>query len=387
MAGRPFILPSDLKANYTAYEKDIRAAALRVLDSGWYIGGAEVEAFEQDFARFVRTKHAVGVASGTDALNLAMRTCGIGPGDIVVTVSHTAVATVAAVELAGATPALVDVDPVSYTLDPAKLRAACVSLAGGHAGKLKAVIPVHLYGHPADMKGIVQIAREFDLRVIEDCSQAHGAELDGRPAGTWGDMGAFSFYPTKNLGALGDGGAVVTADDGLAERARLLKEYGWQERYVSLLPGMNSRLDPLQAAILGVKLKHLAAENAERREIAARYDAAFADSALVRPRVAEGVEHVYHQYVVRHAERDGLRGFLKAEGIGSLIHYPVPVHLQPAYAGRVELPAGELTETEALCDEILSLPIHAQLGDEQFDRIVTAVRDWLARRQPAAPLE
>ena len=257
MPDTSFILPSDLKANYEAYKDDLRAAALRVLDSGWYIGGKEVDAFEQAFARFVGTGAAVGCASGTDAIILALRACGIGPGDVVFTVAHTAVATVAAIELTGATAALVDIDPARFTLDPACLRRACQALADGHAGTLRAVLPVHLYGQPADLAGILDVAREFRLDVIEDCSQAHGARLDGRQVGTWGLAGTFSFYPTKNLGALGDGGTVVTNDPGVAERLKLLREYGWKERYVSHIAGMNSRLDPLQAALLAVKLPHL----------------------------------------------------------------------------------------------------------------------------------
>ena len=231
------------------------------------------------------------------------------------------------------------------------------------------------------MEGILAVAAEFGLTVIEDCAQAHGARLNGRSVGTWGAAGTYSFYPTKNLGALGDGGALVTADAALAEQARLLREYGWKERYISHIPGMNSRLDPLQAALLAVKLSHLAAENAVRRSIAARYAAAFADSALALPFVAPGVEHVYHQYVVMHAERESLRLFLRERQIGSLIHYPVPVHAQTAYAGRVLLPAGPLSVTEAICGRILSLPIHAQMTDGQIERVVAGVNAWLASQR------
>lgn len=377
MADNAFILPSDLKANYNAYREDIRGAALRVLDSGWYIGGTEVTTFEEAFAQFIGTPAAVGVASGTDALSLALRVLGIGPGDIVITVSHTAVATVAAIELVGAKAALIDIDPATFVMDAEKLRTACEVLAKGDQGVLKAVIPVHLYGHPADMTEIMTIAKAYGLRVVEDCAQAHGAKWHGQTVGTWGDIGTFSFYPTKNLGALGDAGALVTRDPALAEQARLLKEYGWRERYISYLPGMNTRLDPLQAAILSVKLKHLADENAIRRRIASRYDAELADTALVLPTCRADAEHVYHQYVIRHPERNSLQAFLKGRQIGSLIHYPMPVHQQPAYAGKVMLPAGPLPETEAVCAEILSLPIHAQLTDEQQQRTIAAVREWL----------
>jgi dTDP-4-amino-4,6-dideoxygalactose transaminase len=379
MPNTPFILPSDLKANYEAYKDEIRAAALRVLDSGWYIGGQEVDAFEQAFARYVGTAHAVGCASGTDALILAIRACGIGPGDVVITVSHTAVATVAAIELAGATAALVDIDPERFTMDPVCLRRACAALAAGRAGRLRAVLPVHLYGQPADLGAILAIAREFGLVVIEDCSQAHGAVFDGRQVGAWGAIGTFSFYPTKNLGALGDGGAVTTSDPALAGRLKLLREYGWQERYVSHVPGMNSRLDPLQAAMLGVKLGHLDDENRARQAIAARYDEAFRGTALVLPRTYAGASHVYHQYVVRHPRREALRLLLKERNIGSLIHYPVPVHRQPAYLDRLPLPAGPLTVTETVCEQILSLPIHAQLTPEACARVIAAVSHWTRR--------
>ncbi|MBT7301812.1 MAG: erythromycin biosynthesis sensory transduction protein eryC1 [Victivallales bacterium] len=378
MPDTSFILPSDLKANYAAYRDELREAALRVLDSGWYIGGSEVEAFETAFAAFAETDHAVGVATGTDAIILAIRACGIGPGDVVITVSHTAVATVAAVELAGATAALVDVDPDTFGMDPDALAAACESLADGHAGQLKAVLPVHIYGHPVDLSAIQGIVEEHNLILIEDCAQAHGARLKGQRVGSFGALGTFSFYPTKNLGALGDGGAIATNAPGLAAQVRLLKEYGWQERYVSHVAGMNSRLDPIQAAMLAVKLQHLDDENAKRREIAARYTAALADTPLILPACADNVEPVYHQYVVQHEQRDELQQFLRARNIGSLIHSPVPVHKQPAYEGRVELPAGPLTVTEGLAKRILSLPIHAQLTDEQFDRTVAAVRDWVA---------
>ena len=378
MPDTSFILPSDLKANYAAYRDELREAALRVLDSGWYIGGSEVEAFETAFAAFAETDHAVGVATGTDAIILAIRACGIGPGDVVITVSHTAVATVAAVELAGATVALVDVDPDTFGMDPDALAAACESLADAHAGQPKAVLPVHIYGHPVELAAIQGIVEEHNLILIEDCAQAHGARLKGQRVGSFGALGTFSFYPTKNLGALGDGGAIATNDPELAAQVRLLKEYGWQERYVSHVAGMNSRLDPIQAAMLAVKLQHLDDENAKRREIAARYTAALADTPLILPACADNVEPVYHQYVVQHEQRDELQQFLRARNIGSLIHYPVPVHKQPAYEGRVELPAGPLTVTEGLAKRILSLPIHAQLTDEQFDRTVAAVRDWVA---------
>jgi dTDP-4-amino-4,6-dideoxygalactose transaminase len=334
--------------------------------------------------------HAVGVGSGTDALHLALRACGVGPGDRVFTVSHTAVATVAAIELAGATPVLVDIDPATFTMDPHRLEEAVrtedegrkTGDAGSAAPTVKrqtsvfrrrsAIIPVHLYGHPADMSAILEIARRYDLWVIEDCAQAHGATIDGRKTGTFGDIAAFSFYPTKNLGALGDGGAVVTSDPALAEQTRLLREYGWRERYVSALPGLNSRLDELQAAILRVKLRYLDAENARRRVLAAEYDRLLADSSVRTLATRPDVSHVFHQYVIRSARRDALQAYLRSQGIGTLIHYPAPVHAQPAYAERLSIGEG-LPHTEAAAREILSLPMFPELSDEQAAEVAKAI--------------
>jgi dTDP-4-amino-4,6-dideoxygalactose transaminase len=367
------VLPADPKASYLAHKEEIDAAIHRVLASGWYILGHEVDEFEQEFARYLDTGYAVGVASGTDALHLALRAVSIGPGDAVLTVSHTAVATVAAIDLAGAQPVLVDVDPATFTLDPGRLE----DTIKNHRGpRLRGVIPVHLYGHPACLPAIREVATRYNLDFIEDSAQAHGAVIQGRKAGTWGDMAAFSFYPTKNLGGLGDGGAVVTTAPELAERLRLLREYGWRERYVSVLPGMNSRLDALQAAVLRVKLGYLDAENARRRDIARRYDSALATSGLLLPRSDPDTVHVYHQYVVRTADRDGLRGFLAQNSVGTAIHYPVPVHLQPAYRQQVIIGAGGLLHTERLCREILSLPMHPHLDDNQVDRVCEVILRW-----------
>jgi dTDP-4-amino-4,6-dideoxygalactose transaminase len=376
------LLPADPGAGYLAYKDEIDAAVRRVLGSGWYILGQEVAAFEEEFARYLGARYAVGVGSGTDALHLALRACGVGPGDAVITVSHTAVATVAAVELAGAAPVLVDIDSRSFTLDPGRLEEAVAE----HRGRLKAIIPVHLYGHPADMPAVMDVARRHDLTVIEDCAQAHGAALAGRKVGTWGHLAAFSFYPTKNLGALGDGGAVVTNDPRTAERARLLREYGWRERYRSEVAGMNTRLDELQAAVLRVKLRHLDRENARRRELARLYDAALSATPLLLPQVRGDAEHVYHLYVVRGRRRDDLRAFLKARAVGTAVHYPEPVHLQPAYRGRVALGGGRLPETERACREILSLPMYPQMTDAQAEYVGEQVVLW-HRRQPGDQAE
>jgi dTDP-4-amino-4,6-dideoxygalactose transaminase len=371
---RPAILAADPKANYFAHQDAIDAAVRRVLEGGWYILGQEVQAFEEEFARYLGLRAAVGVANGTDAVHLALRACGVGPGDAVVTVSHTAVATVAAVELAGAAPVLVDIDPVTYTLDPNRLADVLVKRPSGP--RIRAVVPVHLYGHPADMPAVMDLARRHELFVIEDCAQAHGAAFGGRKVGTWGHMAAFSFYPTKNLGALGDGGAVATDRPELAERARLLREYGWRERYVSAIAGMNTRLDEIQAAVLRVKLRALDQENARRRQLARLYDAAPAGTPLGLPQVREQAEHVYHLYVVRSRQRDGLRDHLKAQGVGTAVHYPAPVHLQPAYQGRVELGGGRLPVTEQVCREVVSLPMHPQLTDEQARYVGEQILGW-----------
>jgi dTDP-4-amino-4,6-dideoxygalactose transaminase len=369
------VLPfADPKAGYVAHKEEIDAAVRRVLEGGWYILGPEVRAFEQEFAAAVGVSHAVGVGSGTEALHLALRACGVGPGDAVLTVSHTAVATVAAIELAGATAVLVDIDSRTFTLDPNRLEETLRHDAG--AARPKAIVPVHLYGHSADMPAIRDIARRYDLRVIEDCAQAHGAALHGRKAGTWGDMAAFSFYPTKNVGALGDGGAVVTNVPELAERARLLREYGWRERYVSEIPGMNTRLDEIQAAVLRVKFRYLEQENARRRELAEVYQRVLSGTSLQLPPALEDVEHVYHLYVVRSRHRERLKSYLAEQGISTAIHYPLPVHLQPAYQSRVMLGRGGLYETEQACREILSLPMYPQMSKEQVEMVGEAIAQW-----------
>ena len=365
------LLPADPRACFLAHRDEIESAVRHALEAGQYILGPAVAAFERAFAAFVGAHHAIGVASGTDALVLALRAAGIGPGDRVFTVSHTAVATVAAIELAGATPVLVDIDPPTFTMDPQRLADAVRRRRGSGRG---AVIPVHLYGQPADMPAILDIARRSALIVIEDCAQAHGAMLDGRRVGTFGTAAAFSFYPTKNLGALGDGGAVVTSDPTCAERVRELREYGWRERYVSDAPGMNSRLDEVQAAILGVKLRHLAEENIYRGRIAALYRAGLAHTGLQMPETRPNAEHVWHQFVVRSAQREVLRDALRRDGIGTLVHYPVPVHEQPAYRGRLAVGPGGLAHSSAAAREVLSLPMHPHLAERDVERVAATIR-------------
>lgn len=362
------------KAAYLAQRDAIDAAIKRVLETGWYIQGEEVAAFEREFAAYTGAKHAVACASGTDALILALRALGVGPGDAVFTVSHTAVATVAAVELAGATPVLVDIDE-HWTMSPPALEAALKAWPAD-APKPKAVIPVHLYGQPAAIDEIAAIARKHNLLLIEDNAQAHGATLNGKMVGRWGRTAAYSLYPTKNLGAIGDGGIVTTDDDSVAEALRALREYGWRERYISAVAGMNSRLDPLQAAILRVKLTALPADTTRRQAIAARYSAGLAGLAgLALPKIRGGASPVYHLYVIdAGARRDELQAKLKDKGIGTLIHYPVPVHLQPAYKGKIAVGAGGLPNTERAAKGVLSLPLFPQLADSDVDTVITAVK-------------
>ena len=373
------------KAAYLAHKTEIEAALLRAAESGWYILGREVEDFEREFARYIGDVSAASVGNGTDAIELALRACDVSRGDVVFTVSHTAVATVSAIDRIGAVPVLVDTDPATFTMDPEALAVAIAEVkrspefAGARA---KAVVPVHLYGHAAAMSEIVELAHRSGLRVVEDCAQAHGGSLDGRRLGTWGDIAAFSFYPTKNLAALGDGGIVVGPDEKMIRRVRAMRQYGWEDRYISATRGFNSRLDVLQAAVLRVRLAKLDAENARRRAIAQRYDEALADTAVQRPVVAAGVHHVYHQYVVRTAGRDELKRHLEREHVGTAVHYPEPIHLQPAYRGSIAV-AGQLANTERAAREILSLPIYPQLTDEQVGRIAAAVRAWKGARRPA----
>ena len=371
------ISQTDPKAGYLAHKEEIAAAVQRVLEGGRYILGEEVERFEEEYSRYLGLKCAIGVGNGTDALELALRAGGVALGDSVITVSHTAVATVAAIERCGAKPVLVDIDPVTYTMDPNHLEDTLRYIHGSRSPVPRlpsAVIPVHLYGHPAEMPAILEIARRYNLLVIEDCAQSHGASLNGRITGAWGDIAVFSFYPTKNLGAMGDGGMVLTDNPELAEKVQLLRQYGWKQRYISEVPGGNSRLDELQAAILRVKLCALDQENDRRREIAAVYARLLPES-LHLPTVRPGVSHVYHQYVIRTPYRDELRRHLSENKIGTGIHYPLPVHLQPAYRDRFQHKGG-LPVTEKIASEILSLPMYPQLQDAQVEHVAARINAW-----------
>ena len=367
------------KAGYLALKAEIDAAVRDVLESGCYILGKEVEAFEKEFACHAHCKFCVGVASGTDALEIALRAAGVGRGDLVLTVSHTAVATVAAIDRCGGIPLFVDIDAKSFTMDPARLEETLEAVRCGKmpvSGRPRAIVPVHLYGHPADMSAIMTIARKHELVVIEDCAQAHGGAIDDQRVGSFGHMGAFSFYPTKNLGALGDAGAVATNSQELQKTLLALRQYGWKERHVSSMSGINSRLDEVQAAILRVKLATLDDDNNRRAAIAEGYNRAIDKTGAVPPEAAEDVTHVYHQYVVRSQRRDDLARHLRMRSIGTALHYPVPVHLQPAYQGSPAIGERWLSVTEGLSQEILSLPMYPQMTDHQVESVVDALTYW-----------
>lgn len=362
------ILCANPRLQYLAHKHEIDDAVMRVLNQGRYILSEEVKAFENEFAAYIGVAHGIGVASGTDGLHLALTACGIGAGDEVITVSHTAVATVAAIEQAGAIPVMVDIEPDFFTIDPRRIATVITA-------RTKAIIPVHLYGQPADLNPILEIARTYELRVIEDCSQAHGATYKGRRVGSYGDLACFSFYPTKNLGALGDGGMVVTDQPELAHRLGLLREYGWAERYISLIPGWNSRLDEVQAAILRIKLRYLEQDNAARARIAEMYQDGLNGCEIILPACRQEAGHVYHLYVIRTPQRDALKQHLKKKGIAALIHYPAPVHLHPAYRDRL-VGRESLMETERAVPEVLSLPIYPELSNTDVQAVLEAVRTF-----------
>ncbi len=358
----PFL---DLKAPYRELRDELDAAWRRVMESGWYLLGQELEAFEAEFAAYCDARHCIGVGNGLDALHLILRAMGIGPGDEVIVPSHTYIATWLAVSYAGATPVPVEPDERSCNLDPSRLEEAITP-------RTKAVMPVHLYGQPANMDEINRIAGRHNLRVVEDAAQAHGARYNGRRTGGLGDAAGFSFYPGKNLGAMGDGGAVVTNDETLAEKVRMLRNYGSRVKYRHEMQGYNSRLDELQAAILRVKLRYLDDWNERRQVIADRYGKAFEGSALSLPFVPEWAAPVWHLYVVRTANRQELTAQLERNGIGWLIHYPVPPHLQEAYR-RQQHPAGSLPIAEKLAEEVVSLPIGPHMTGQEVAAVIDAV--------------
>ena len=361
----------DLKNQYQNIKEDVLSEISQALDSMQLFLGKNVQALESEFAGFCGTEFAIGVSSGTDALHIALRACGIGPGDEVITVSHTFIATVEAIILAGAKPVLVDIDPETYNMDTSQLKKAIT-------GKTKAIIPVYMYGHPADMDPIIEIARAHGLKIIEDACQAHGSEYKGRRAGSIGDVGCFSFYFTKNLGAYGEGGIITTSDPEIAQRCRMLRDHGQNEKYCHALIGMNGRLDELQAAVLRIKLPHLEDWIDKRRSLAQAYNEGLPDS-IIKPQEMSWGKHVYHLYVVRMPEREQLREWLENKGISTGMHYPIPVHLQEAWRAsggdKLSLPI-----TESITKEILSLPIYPELTIEEVDIICKHIREFTDSR-------
>lgn len=354
---------NDLKPQHRDLRSEIDAAVGQVLEDGWFVLGKQGEAFEREFADYCGVAHCVGVGSGTEAIHLALLACGVQPGDDVLTSSLTAVPTASAITFAGARPIFADIDPRTFNLDPARVEAAITP-------RTRAIMPVHLYGQAADMDPILEIGRRRGIPVIEDACQAHGAEYRGRRAGSLATMAAFSFYPTKNLGACGDGGAVTTDDPELADKLRLLRNYGQRKRYYHETKGFNSRLDEVQAAILRAKLRHLNQWNGARRAKAAIYDSLLRE--VMVPLAAPYGGHVYHLYVIRTRRRDELQRHLADQGIGTLIHYPVPVHLQEAYAD-LGLGEGSLPNTETCAREILSLPLYPELADKDITEVAEAI--------------
>jgi len=355
----------DLKREYAEICEELTQAVQRVLKSGWFILGEEVKKFEEEFSKYIGVKYGVGVNSGSDALFLALKALGIGKGDEVITVSHTFISTVDAIVRNGAKPVFVDIEPDTYCIDATKIEEAITN-------KTKAILPVHLYGHPADMDQIMEIAKKYNLFVIEDACQAHGAEYKGKRVGGIGDIGCFSFYPVKNLGACGDGGMIVTNNEELATKLKMLRNYGSLKKYYYDFVGVNSRLDEIQAAILREKLKYLDEWNEKRRKIAKLYNEHLEDADVITSIEKEYAKHVYHLYVIRCKNRDALQQCLLKNGIQTQIHYPIPVHKQRAYLSlgfNITLPV-----TEKVCNEILSLPMHPWLKEDEVSRIVGVIR-------------
>jgi dTDP-4-amino-4,6-dideoxygalactose transaminase len=366
----PFCDPS---ASYQAHKKEIDEAVQRVLDSGWFVLGKEVNTFEKEFAAFHGENfHAVGVANGTDAIALCLRVLGLGIGDEVITSSHTAVATVAGIEQAGCTPVFADIDPNSRCIDPDSVRERVGSCT-------RAIMPVHIYGQPAEMHRILEIAQTHNLAVVEDCSQAHGAEIDGQKVGTFADISAYSCYPTKNLGGTGDGGVILCRSKEFAEKIKSLRQYGWNEARESIIQGFNSRLDELQAAILRVKLQHLADDNDKRRTIALRYNHAFQDLPINLPALNENQLHAMHLYVIEYDRRNELLEHLRSHQIGACLHYPKAVHQHAAYTNRIR-GGDNLPVTEQFYQKNLTLPMFPELSNDKVEHFVSTVQNWFQEK-------
>jgi dTDP-4-amino-4,6-dideoxygalactose transaminase len=360
---------ADLTAQYRLLKPEIDAAIARVIAGGRFALGPAVEAFERDFAAYCGTAHAVGVNSGTSALHLALLAVGVKAGDEVITVPFTFVATVAAIEYAGAKPILVDIDPDYYTMDPAAVARAITP-------RTKAIVPVHLFGQPADMAPILEVARQHGVAVIEDACQAHGAQYRGRRVGSMGDIGCFSFYPAKSLGAFGEGGAAVTDNATCAETMRLQRSWGEQTRYEHRIKGFNYRMDGIQGAVLGVKLKHLDRWVEARRGHAHVYDRLLTDASVMTPRERDGVRHSYQAYAIRVPQRDAWRARLAEKDIQTAVHYPVPVHLQPAYRD-LGYSAGDFPVSESVAHEILSLPLFPEMSTAHIETVAAVLRAGL----------
>ena len=357
----------DLKSTYLELQSELDKAYARVMQSGWYILGAEVEAFEREFAVYCGTKNCIGVGNGLEALHLILQGYGIGEGDEVIIPSNTYIATWLAVSYTGATPVPVEPDERTYNLDPTKIKAAITT-------RTKAIMPVHLYGQPANMDAINEIAQKYNLKVIEDAAQAQGARYKQKLTGTLGDAAGFSFYPGKNLGAFGDAGAITTNDDNLADKLRMLRNYGSREKYLNEVKGFNSRLDPLQAAFLRVKLKFLDRWNIRRQRIAELYsDILQGVGDLVLPTVLAEVNHVYHLYVIRSAQRDALQGYLTEKGVATLIHYPIPPHLQKAYR-ELHYHENDFRIAETIAKTCLSLPLYPNLAEKEIDYVGKTIK-------------
>lgn len=358
----PFL---DLNAAYIELATEVDRAVARVLTSGWFIGGGEVAAFEDNFARYVEAKHCVGAANGLDALILSLRACGIAPGDEVIVPSNTYIATWLAASAVGAIPVPVEPNAATHNIDASQIEKAITD-------RTRAILPVHLYGQPVNIDPILAMGRKYDLRVIEDAAQAHGARYKGQRIGAHADAVCWSFYPGKNLGAMGDGGAVTTNNPDLAERIRILGNYGSSQKYVHDVKGVNSRLDPLQAAVLGVKLAHLDLWNDRRRRIASRYTESLAGTDLILPQVPEWADPVWHLYVIRSPERDVLQQRLSDSGIGTLIHYPIPPHMQGAYSD-AGFPPDSLPLAQKMAGEVLSLPMGPHLSDQDLQTVIQTI--------------
>ena len=361
---------ADLKAQYRAIRGELDEAVARVLENAHYILGPEVAAFEEEFARYQQAGHGIGLNSGTSALHLALLAAGIGPGDEVITVPFSFIATAAAIRYTGARPVFVDIDPASFNMDPARIEAAITP-------RTRALLPVHLYGQPADMDPILEIARRRGLAVIEDAAQAHGAEYRGRRVGAIGDIGCFSFYPAKNLGACGEGGAVVTNSAEYSRAIRLLRDWGSEKKYVHSLHGYNYRMEGLQAAILRVKLRHLDGWTEARRRNAELYSQLLEGSGVIVPRVTPGVWHAWHCYTIRVDARDQVQRELLRLGVQTGVHYPIPIHLQPAYSDLGHRP-GDFPAAEQAAAQVLALPVHAELTEAQVRQVADAVKQTLA---------